>query len=58
MDMVILLRVSYGNRYACKQPEGEESAAQKPHPSAAGAHCLPAPAARNRQPFTDPSNDC
>jgi hypothetical protein len=25
---------------------------------AAGAHCLPAPAARNHQPFTVPSNDC
>ena len=24
----------------------------------AGAHCLPAPAARTHRPFTDPSNDC
>jgi hypothetical protein len=26
--------------------------------SAARAHCLPAPAARNHPPFTVPSNDC
>jgi hypothetical protein len=25
---------------------------------AEGAQYLPAPAARNHQPFTDPSNDC
>jgi len=41
--MVILLRVSYGNRYACKQPEGEESAAQKPHPSARAHTVFPRP---------------
>ena len=31
-------------------------AAQKPRPSVAGAYFLPAPAAHNHQPFTDPSN--